>query len=123
LITYLISAHLRLQVISRNLRGFHKDAVLTRVRLLHAAVEEERNVRIFLCLRDTGLLQAMCSQELAECICDLFLYKRNQLVRDCHIILCKAHICGLHPLTAVKSCKIIVAECPRDLSCTVRAEV
>ena len=63
-------AHLRLQVVGSNLRGFHEDTILTLIRLLNAAVEEEGNMSIFLGLSDSCLFQAMSSQELAEGIGD-----------------------------------------------------
>src|SRR5699024_8048210 len=100
-----------------------EDTVLARIRLFHAAVEEECYMSILLCLSDASLLQAMRCEELAECICDLFFYECNQFVRDRHIVLCEAHICCLHSLSPVKSCEVIVAVCSRDLSCTVRTEV
>ena len=78
---------------------------------------------VFLCLRDTSLLQPAGCQELAERVCNLFLNKCDQLIRDRHVILCEAYICGLHSLTSVKACKLIVAECPCDLSRAVRPEV
>ena len=78
---------------------------------------------ILLCLSDTCLLQIVSCKELSECICDLFLHKCNQFIRNRHIILCEAYICGLYSFASVKSCEIIITECSCDLSCTVRTEV
>ncbi len=56
IVTHLISAHLRFQVVGRNLRRLYKDTVLSLIRFLHAAVKEECNVGILLRLCNTRLL-------------------------------------------------------------------
>lgn len=48
LVAYFVSTHLRLQVISSNLRGFYKDSILTFIWLLNAAIEEEGYMCLFL---------------------------------------------------------------------------
>ena len=78
---------------------------------------------ILLCLGNTGLFHVMSRKEFSECICDLFFYKGYLLVRDCHIILCEAHISCLYSLASVESCEVIIAECSGDLSCPVRTEI
>ena len=55
-IAYLVRAHLRFQIIGGNLRRIHKNPVL--IRLLNAAVEEERHMCIFFRLCDTSLPKA-----------------------------------------------------------------
>ena len=66
----LVSAHLRLKVIGRYLRGRNKETVLARVRLFLAAVEEEGHVSILLRLSCAELLQSEFAQIFAECVGD-----------------------------------------------------
>ena len=56
LAAYFVSTHLRFQVVSSNLGRFYQDTGFTLIGLLHAAVEEEGNVSIFLSLCNTCLL-------------------------------------------------------------------
>ncbi len=58
--------HFRLQVVGRDLRRRHHDAVLAGKRLLAAAVEEIRDVRIFLGLGGAQLRAAGVGDDLAE---------------------------------------------------------
>ena len=51
-------AHLRLQVVGRNFRRRNQAAVLAGVFLLGAAIEEERDMRVFFGLGDAQLGQA-----------------------------------------------------------------
>ena len=55
---HLRGAHLRLQVVGRDRRRRHENAVLVLLRLLNAAVEEECYVRVLLSLGDTQLLHS-----------------------------------------------------------------
>ena len=80
-------------------------------------------MRVLLGLGDACLLQSVCRKELTECVGNLFFYKCNLLVRDRHVILCEAYIGCLHALAPVESSEVVVAECSRNLSCAVRAEV
>ena len=123
LLTNLWSAHLRLKVIGRNLRGLHKDSVLALVWLLNATVEEEGYVSIFLCLSDTCLSHVVSCKVLAECVMKLNLVECNQLVSDGVIVICEAHICEVKAFLSCKACKFVIAECSCDLTCTVRTEV
>ena len=116
-------AHLRLKVIGCDLRGLHKDTVLTRIRLLNAAVEEEGNVGIFLCLSNSRLRLPVGSKELTESILDRLFLECDKFVRDRLIVINKAYIGGLDPLRSRKSCKLVITECAGHLSCAVRTEV
>ena len=91
-------AHLRLKVIGCDLRGLHKDTVLTRIRLLNAAVEEEGNVGIFLCPSNSRLSLPVGSKELTESILDRLFLECDKFVRDRLIVINKAYIGGLDPL-------------------------
>ena len=56
LVANLRRTHLRLQIIGGNLlRGGNQHPILAGVRLFHAAVEEEGDVSVLLCLRDAAL--------------------------------------------------------------------
>ena len=106
----LVSAHLRLKVIGRYLRGRNKETVLARVRLFLAAVEEEGYVCILLRLSGAELLQAEFAQIFAECVGDRLLLECDELVRDRDIIIREGHECRLDSLTSVKACEIVTAE-------------
>ena len=123
LVAYFVSAHFRFQVISSNLRRFHKDSVLSLIRLFYSTIEEECYVSIFLCLCDTSLFQSIICKELSKCICNGFFYKCNCLILDCSIILCEAYKCSLHSVSSFKSVKAVITECSCELSCSVRTEV
>ena len=116
-------AHLRLKVIGCNLRGLHKDTVLTRIRFLNAAVEEEGNVGIFLCLSNSRLSLPVGSKELTESILDRLFLECDKFVRNRLIVVDEADICGVDSLLSRESCKLVIAERAGHLSCTVRAEV
>ena len=118
------STHLRLQVVGCNLRALDKDAVLTRIRFFNTAVEEERDMSVFLSLRDTGLRHVVLCKILAEGLRDLHLRECDLLVRDRYIIIGEAGIEDLLPRSSVKLVKIILdAEAAGDLTCAVRTEV
>ena len=106
----LVSAHLRLKVIGRYLRGRNKETVLARVRLFLAAVEEEGYVSILLRLSCAELLQSEFAQIFAECVGDRLLLERDELVRDRDIIIREGHECRLDSLASVKACEIVTAE-------------
>ena len=117
------SAHLRLKVVGGNLRALDKDAVLARIRLFNAAVEEEGDMRILLGLGNTCLSHVVLCEEFAEGLCDLNLRECDLLVRDRYVIIGEACIEDLLSRSSVKLIEIIDAEAAGDLSCTVRTEV
>ena len=124
LIRHLIRAHLRLQIVGRDLRRIDKNAVLARIRSLYAAVKEEGDVRVLLRLGDARLRLAVRRQIFAERIGQGNLLECYGLVRDRHIVLGEAYICRLlSAAPALKAGKIIAAERAGDLSRTVRAEI
>src|SRR5699024_2449276 len=86
-------------------------------------VKEEGHMCVFLCLCDTGLLQAMSSQIFAKGIGDLLFYKCDLLVGDRHIILGKAYIGCFDPLSSFESGKIIITKSTGNFSCPVRTEI
>ena len=116
-------AHLRLQVISRNLGTLDQDPVLTRVRLLHAAVEEEGDMGIFLRLGDSGLGHIVGGKEFSEGIGDLDLRESDLLVGNGYVIVCEAAVEDLLARSSVKLVELVHAEASGDLSCAVRPEV
>src|SRR4029077_14393065 len=62
-------AHLRLEVVGRDLRTRDEQALLARVRRLDAAVEEVRHVGVLLGLRDMELAPARLREYLRERAC------------------------------------------------------
>ncbi len=116
-------ARFRLKVISSNLWRFYKDSVLAFVWLFYSTVEEERNVRIFLCLSDTNLCHIMSCKVFAKCILKKYFVEGNQFVLDCLIIVCKTYICEVKFLCSLEAFELVIAECSGDLTCTVRTEV
>ena len=85
-------AHLRLKIVGSHLRRRNQDSILSLVRLLHSAVEEEGNMGILLCLGDSRLGHIMVRKVLAKGIHNGFLLKCNQLIRDRIIVIGKAYI-------------------------------
>ena len=92
LVRNLIRAHLRLKIIRRHLRGVDQNSVLALIRLLNAAVEEEGNMRVLLCLGNSGLCHMVSGQILAERIVKMNLLKSDQLIRNGRIIIREADI-------------------------------
>ncbi len=130
MIAHLISTHLRLEIVGRDiLRRIHQNAVLILVGLLLPAVEEERHMRVLLCLSQTELGVPVIGKPLSEGIGDLHFLERDFLVRDRFVIVLEADILHIKPLSSrasrktVKLVKIIVAEAVRDLACPVRTEI
>ena len=103
LVTYFICTHLRLQIVSCNLRRFDKDSVLSLVRFFYSTIKEEGNMCIFLCLGDSCLCHVVCCKKFAKCIRDAFFYKCNHFIWNCLIILCKTYISCLDTFS---SCQI-----------------
>ena len=56
LVRNLIRTHLRLEIVGRHFRRRHEDPVFSRIRRFHAAVEEERDMSVFLGFCDAQLL-------------------------------------------------------------------
>ena len=75
-------AHLRLEVIGRDLGGRDQRAVLARIFLFHAAVEEERDVRVLLGLGDAQLSHAQVGDILAEGVLEALRLERDLYARD-----------------------------------------
>ena len=117
------SAHLRLEIIGRNLRRFDKDTILAFVRLLYAAVEEEGYVRIFFGLGDTGLCHMMRCKVFSERVMQKYLVESDKLILNRLIVIGEAYIGKLKLFLTCKALKIIIAECSGDLSCSVGTEV
>ena len=65
-VRHLKRTHLRLEVIRRHLRGGNQRAVFAGIRRFHAAVEEERDVRILFGLRNAQLRQPVLRQIRAK---------------------------------------------------------
>ena len=77
---------------------------------------------ILLCLCEAELLLTAFCKVLSKCICDMLLLESDNLVRDCLIVILEAYIGCLNEW-ALKSCKLVIAECTSDLTCTIRTEV
>lgn len=124
LIRDFVSAHFRLEVIRCNLRGLDKDAVLTRILLLDAAVEEECDMRILLGFGNAKLLEALIGDVLAEGVFKALRLECDLNVRHRGVILRHADVGEREEaILAGEAGEIRVYECAGDLSCAVRAEV
>ena len=71
-------AHLGLEIVGRDFRRRHHDAVLARIRGLDAAIEEVGDVSVFLGLRDAQLTQAALGDDRAEAVGDRLRCKGNR---------------------------------------------
>ena len=124
LVANLRRTHLGLQIIGGNLlRGGNQHPILAGVRLFHAAVEEEGDVSVLLCLRDAALGHVVGCQVFAKGVLQLLLLERHQLVGDQRIVIRKADIDNIRSLFSREEIKFIIAEGVGDLSCPVGAEI
>ena len=78
---------------------------------------------IFLCLGNSCLLHIVCCKPFTKGIGNRNLVECHFLVRDRRIIVREAYIDKIKSCTSVKALEIIIAECSRNLSCSVRSEV
>ncbi len=63
---HLATAHLRFQIVRRDFRARHEDAIFAGVRLFVAAGEEEGDVRVFLGFGDAQLFEMQFGEVFAE---------------------------------------------------------
>ena len=122
LVRDLDGAHLRLEIVSRNLRTRHENAILALVRLLNAAVEEERDVRVLLRLCDTQLRHAVVLDDLAERLCD-GLRRECDLRVHAVLVLRERRERDLEALVALKAIERLIDERMRELTRAVGTEV
>ena len=115
-------AHLRLQIIGRHLWRMHENAVLTLVRLLDTAVEEECDVCVLLRLRDAQLGVAEILHILAKGIVDLLGRERHECVHPC-LVLRERRKGDLQRLVACEAVKLRIDKGVRELTRTVGTEV
>ena len=117
--------HLGLQVVGRNLRRRHHDAILAGVGLFLAAVEEIRDVRIFLGLGHAQLRPSCCADHRAENVCQI-LRRKDRLQEGVQMlaVLGHAHRCReLHDATARKAVERRVEHGAENLAHAVGPEV
>ena len=122
LVRDLYGAHFRLEIVGGNLRGRYQDAVLAFVFLFHAAVEEERDMGIFLGFGYAELLQPLFRDDLPKGILDA-LGRIGDV--DVHTLFILGHggegeLQSLYPVEAVKG---FICEGMGELSCAVGAEI
>ena len=117
-------AHLRLVVVGRHVAGAgHEDALLPRDRLLDAAVEEERDVRVLLGLGDVQLPQAVLGEDVGEHVLGMVRRERD---RQRELLLVLRHgdeVDGRRVGAAVELGEAVLGEGARELAGAVRAEV
>ena len=102
LVLHLVSAHLGLEVVGCNLRTCHEDALLAFVGSLSAAVEEEGDVCVLLCLGSMELLQALAADVFAQCVLHVLLREKDVNTSEAGIVRRHAVVLeardGLHAL-------------------------
>ena len=117
-----VGAHLRLQVVGRNLRGVDQRAVLARGYRLHAAVEEEGDVRVLLGLGDAQLLQALLGDVFAKGVVEALRLEGNLYVRHGRVVLGHADVVQREE-GALETGKVRVNQRAGDLAGAVWTEV
>ena len=115
-------AHLRLEIIGCNLRGRDQSAILARILLLNAAVEEERNVCVLLGLGNAELGHTQIGDIFAERVLQALRLEGDLHARNSSIVLRHADVVDLR-LYALKAGEFRINECTGDLTRTVGAEV
>ena len=115
-------AHLRLEIIGCNLRGRNEGAILARVLLLNAAVEEERNVCVLLGLGNAELGHTQIGDIFTERVLQALRLEGDLHARNSSIILRHADVVDLR-LYALKAGELRINECTGDLTRTVGTEV
>ena len=118
----LVGAHLGLEVVGRDLRGRDEYAVLAGIRVLDAAVEEERDMRVLLGLGDAQLGHAHLAQILAKAVFHADARKGDEHVRHGRVILGVADV-GEREELALEAVERGVDERARDLAGAVGAVV
>ena len=119
-----ICAHLRLKIVGGYLRRRHKYALLAFVGLLHASVEEERNVSVLFRLGYAKLLKPKRGNVLAQSIVQGLRFERDGNVGDGSVVYGKAYVAQiLKHYLARKSVEVRIHEAAGYLPCPVRAEV
>ena len=116
-------AHLRLQVIGCHHRRLHQDAIFSFKRGFPAAVEEERDMRIFLGFGQSQLPQTMLGNILAEYIFQPLGRVGNGDI-EFRVVFGKAYKAGKRRFCcALEAVENRLDKRTRDLACTIRAEV
>ena len=115
-------AHLRLQIIRGDLGAGDEASLLPRLGLLAPAVEEERDVRIFLGFGDMVLTQAGGGKHVGKHVFRERLGERDRR-RDVRVVLGQAHERDLGPTSAIEPVKAIIDDGTRDLTGAIGAEV
>ena len=120
----LIGAHLRLQIVGRDLGRVDQHPVFARVQGLHAAVKEEGDMGVFLGLRDAQLLKAEIADVFAKGIGKLLGLKGDMHIGHRRVVLGHAHIVEREEAAGpLKAFEIRIHQGAGDLPCAVRPEV
>ena len=120
----LIRAHLRLHIVSLNLRRGHDLPFLAVEGLLTPAVKEKRHVSIFLRLCASKLLKPQIAEILPHNILEHLLPRKRHRRRDRRIVLGHANIMHIRPAQPLKSVKtVVIDKGPRDLTRPVAAKI
>ncbi|MNX91740.1 hypothetical protein D3C86_1238450 [compost metagenome] len=117
-------AHLRLQVVGRNLRRFRHEAVFADFRLFLAAIQEEGDMRIFFRLGEAKLREPLFCHPGAERIDDIALgVGRRHEMAVAGGIFDHTEQRRKHGLFARKTVEIIGTNGKQDFTRTVGAEI
>ena len=115
--------HLGLQVVGRHFGGRDQLPVFSLERLLAAAVEEIRHVRVFLGLGGVELLQAPVGEDLGHRR-HVLRRERDENIRKVHLVVGQRHEGEVsNDARPRESVEVGLHESPGELSCTVGAKV
>ena len=117
-------AHLRLEVVGGHVGRRHENAVFARIDVLDSAVEEVRDVRVFLGFGDAQLLSSQARNVFAKAVADRLRRERDGKLREFLAIGREAHVSPelRHP-GAGERAEGGVGQRTRDLARAVGAEV
>ena len=121
---HFVGAHLRLEVVGRNLRAGDDLAILALIRRFHTAVEKERHVGVFLRLRNAQLSLAVLGEVFAQHVGQLHRRIGDFDVRHGRVVFRHTDIVhGETTIAALEALEIVIHKDAGHLARAVRAEV
>jgi enolase len=98
------------------------DLFVTNPERLSRGIEKEGDMSVFLCFRNTQLLETLLRQDLAQSIIQV-LGRKSYRDINISIILGHADKMDLGPLAALKSLEAILHQCPGHLTSSIGPEI
>src|SRR6185503_4530698 len=105
-----IGAHLRHQIVSRDLRRRNQYALLAGELRFHAAVEKESHVRVLFSRGYAKISEARRRENIGQYLVVMFGLERNGQ-RECVIVLSHAGEANAGTFTAIEAREILFGEC------------